>query len=245
MKMYLPTILIWQWDFSTDQSKVTFWKSGGGVFTTCVSLRHSTRFTYSHPNTLLGKSERTYYLSYFINYIWHTYATKIDKKEIMNGSIGSSDIFPFASQMRDSWPINETTFHFAFLGSDITYSYHVRRIPYADYRVNQLMPVRSEREFAADSSHRVHQENRLFRKRYGIKIEFHQSGRLGKKTSIDFCFTEKMKIQPLLAWPVWQALTQRSVTFQEEEIFRLQEKHRSPHGHRALFYQYRKYPKHS
>ncbi|KAK2569056.1 P2X receptor E [Acropora cervicornis] len=62
---------------------------------------------------------------------------------------------------------------------DITYSYHVRRIPYADYRVNQLMPVRSEREFAADSNHRAHQENRLFRKRYGIKIEFHQSGRLG------------------------------------------------------------------
>jgi len=58
------------------------------------------------------------------------------------------------------------------------------------------MPVRSEREFAADSNHRAHQENRLFRKRYGIKIEFHQSGRLGKKTSIDFCFNEKMKIQP-------------------------------------------------
>ena len=72
----------------------------------------------------------------------------------------------------------------------------MRRIPYADYRVNQLMPVRSEREFAADSNHRAHQENRLFRKRYGIKIEFHQSGRLGKKTSIDFCFNEKMKIQP-------------------------------------------------
>lgn len=85
-----------------------------------------------------------------------------------------------------SWHINETTFHFAFLGSDIKYSYHVRRIPYADYRVNQLMPVRSEKEFAADSSHRAHQDNRLFRKRYGIKIEFHQSGRLGEKTSSNF-----------------------------------------------------------
>jgi len=61
---------------------------------------------------------------------------------------------------------------------DITYSYHVRRIPYADYRVNQLIPVMSEQDFK-DSNHVVHPEHRLFRKRYGIKIEFHQSGRLG------------------------------------------------------------------
>ena len=62
----LSTTLIWQWDFSTGQSKLTFWKSGGGVFTTRVSLGHTTLFTYSHANTPLGQSESTHYLSYFI-----------------------------------------------------------------------------------------------------------------------------------------------------------------------------------
>jgi len=33
-------------------------KSGDGVFTTCVSLRHTTVFTYSHENTSLSQSER-------------------------------------------------------------------------------------------------------------------------------------------------------------------------------------------
>ena len=66
IKTYLPTTLIWQWDFLTDRSKPTFWKSGGGVFTTCVSLRHTTMFTYSHANTPLGQSECAYYLTYFI-----------------------------------------------------------------------------------------------------------------------------------------------------------------------------------
>lgn len=66
---------------------------------------------------------------------------------------------------------------------DITYSYHVKRIPYADYRVNQIIPVITEKDFT-DSSHVAHQENRLLRKRYGIKIEFHQSGRLGEETNV-------------------------------------------------------------
>lgn len=67
----------------------------------------------------------------------------------------------------------------SFLGTgDITYSYHVRRIPYADYRVNEVIPVLSEKDFT-DSSQMERQENRLFRKRYGIKIEFHQTGLLG------------------------------------------------------------------
>ena len=61
---------------------------------------------------------------------------------------------------------------------DITYSYHVRRIPYADYRVNEVIPVLSEKDFT-DSRQMGRQEKRLFRKRYGIKIEFHQTGRLG------------------------------------------------------------------
>jgi len=48
--------------------KITFWKSGGGVFTTRVSLRHTTMFTYSHANMPLSQSEHAYYLSYFIKY---------------------------------------------------------------------------------------------------------------------------------------------------------------------------------
>jgi len=45
-----------------------FLKSGGGgVFTTRVSLRHTTVFAYSHATTPLGQSECVHYLSYFIN----------------------------------------------------------------------------------------------------------------------------------------------------------------------------------
>lgn len=55
----------------------------------------------------------------------------------------------------------------------------MRRIPYADYRVNEVIPVFNSKDFT-NSSNDDHQENRLFRKRYGIKIEFHQSGKLGK-----------------------------------------------------------------
>ena len=33
----------------------------------CTTLRHTTMFRYSHANTPPGQSERTYYLSYFIN----------------------------------------------------------------------------------------------------------------------------------------------------------------------------------
>ena len=65
-----------------------------------------------------------------------------------------------------------------FINREIEYSYHVQRIPFADYRVNQLMPVVSVEEFdrLADTKKR-----RLLRKRYGVKIEFYQSGRLGKQ----------------------------------------------------------------
>ena len=50
--------------------KTYIWKYGDrrcGVFTTRVSFRHTTMFTYSHASTPLGQSERAYYLSYFIN----------------------------------------------------------------------------------------------------------------------------------------------------------------------------------
>lgn len=87
------------------------------------------------------------------------------------------------TQQKRSRNVNNSseTSHLLFaFGRDITYSYHVRRIPYADYRVNQIIPVMSERDFT-ENSHAAHQENRLFRKRYGVKIEFHQKGRLGKE----------------------------------------------------------------
>ena len=66
---------------------------------------------------------------------------------------------------------------------DIEYSYQVQRIPYADYRVNQLIPLVSSEEFTNsfdESSQSKTREFRLFRKRYGIKIEFYQSGKLGE-----------------------------------------------------------------
>ena len=66
---------------------------------------------------------------------------------------------------------------------DIEYSYQVQRIPYADYRVNQLIPLISSEEFTNsfdESSQSKTREFRLFRKRYGIKIEFYQSGKLGE-----------------------------------------------------------------
>ena len=37
IKTYLPTTLIWQWDFSTDQSKLTFWNS---VYNSCIFMSH-------------------------------------------------------------------------------------------------------------------------------------------------------------------------------------------------------------
>jgi hypothetical protein len=67
----------------------------------------------------------------------------------------------------------------------------VRRIPYADYRINQMIPVIDKDDFNAipkntdtemdDEDDHGKMEARLYRKRYGIKIEFYQSGKLGKR----------------------------------------------------------------
>ena len=49
--------------------KTYIWKSGDqwcGVFTTRVSLRHTTILTYSYASMPLDQSERAYYLSYFM-----------------------------------------------------------------------------------------------------------------------------------------------------------------------------------
>lgn len=60
--------------------------------------------------------------------------------------------------------------------SSLEYGYHVTRIPYADYRLNELnRPVLDESTLVNASKPKA----RLLRKRYGVKIEFHQSGMLG------------------------------------------------------------------
>ena len=66
----------------------------------------------------------------------------------------------------------------------------MRRIPYADYRVNEVIAVFNSKDFT-NSSHEALQANRLFRKRYGIKIEFHQNGKLGEFKNY---FIKKLKI---------------------------------------------------
>ena len=99
----------------------------------------------------------------------------------MNATARAQSLFQFIFTRKGS--ILKHDFWLALRCRDITYSYHVKRIPYADYRVNQIIPVISEKDFT-DSSQVAHQENRLLRKRYGIKIEFHQSGRLGEETNV-------------------------------------------------------------
>lgn len=60
------------------------------------------------------------------------------------------------------------------LFSPIQYGYHVSRIPYADYRVNQLIPIFDKMKKNASEP-----KSRVLRKRYGVKLEFHQAGMLG------------------------------------------------------------------
>ena len=90
-----------------------------------------------------------------------------------------------------TWPSeseNEENYQLKFhpiLFSPIQYGYHVSRIPYADYRVNQLTPI-----YNGMKENGVEQKSRVLRKRYGIKIEFHQAGMLGLCNHIEitlFC----------------------------------------------------------
>ena len=67
MKTYLPTTLIWQiMAFLNWPIKTYCFENLVIGDVACTTLRHTTMFTYSHANTPLGQSERTYYLSYFI-----------------------------------------------------------------------------------------------------------------------------------------------------------------------------------
>lgn len=62
--------------------------------------------------------------------------------------------------------------------SDIEYTYHVRHIPYMDYNCKQVLPYSSS-ESTTSTDHW-----RLLRKRYAIRVEFEQSGSLGKNMEI-------------------------------------------------------------
>ena len=57
--------------------------------------------------------------------------------------------------------------------SDIEYFYHVHHIPNMDYNTKQVLHFRKAVE---DES-----QERILRKRYGIRIEFEQAGRLGEE----------------------------------------------------------------
>jgi hypothetical protein len=60
---------------------------------------------------------------------------------------------------------------------DIEYSYYVKRLPYIDYVIKEVQPIRDMHETSHFTSS---PEYRLQRKRYAVRIEFEQSGSLGK-----------------------------------------------------------------
>ena len=79
----------------------------------------------------------------------------------------------FYKSQREKWEKYQPTFRLV-LYRPIQYGYHVSRIPYADYRVNELTPI-----FNGMKENELEPKSRVLRKRYGIKIEFHQAGMLG------------------------------------------------------------------
>ena len=65
-----------------------------------------------------------------------------------------------------------------FFCSAIVYRYEVRRMPYVDYSSKQVEPLLGKDDVLAEGG--VHQATwRLQRKRYAIRVEFHQTGSLG------------------------------------------------------------------
>ncbi len=63
--------------------------------------------------------------------------------------------------------------------SSIVYKYQVHRMPYVDYSSKQVEPLLGKDEVLAEGS--VHQAMwRLQRKRYAIRVEFVQTGTLGR-----------------------------------------------------------------
>ena len=73
--------------------------------------------------------------------------------------------------------------------SDIEYAYYVKRVPYVDYVIKQVEPVRDFHEGARFTSS---PDYRMQRKRYAIRVEFEQSGHLGE------CMCVCMHVQMLM-----------------------------------------------
>ena len=68
--------------------------------------------------------------------------------------------------------------------SDVEYRYYVHRVPYVEYSSKQVDPLMERDEVLADVG--MHQAKwRLLRKRYSIRVEFEQTGSLGRKVRVD------------------------------------------------------------
>ena len=74
IKIYLPTSLIWQWNFSTDQWKLTFWKSGGGVLLVYIYVTQPCLHTLVQTRLSANQSART------IVILWNIYDEETLKK---------------------------------------------------------------------------------------------------------------------------------------------------------------------
>ena len=61
--------------------------------------------------------------------------------------------------------------------SAIEYAYYVKRVPYVDYVIKQVEPVRDFHEGGRFTSS---PDYRMQRKRYAVRVEFEQSGNLGE-----------------------------------------------------------------
>lgn len=61
--------------------------------------------------------------------------------------------------------------------SDIEYAYYVKRVPYVDYVIKQVEPVR---DFHKGGRFTSSPDYRMQRKRYAVRVEFEQSGNLGE-----------------------------------------------------------------
>ena len=68
---------------------------------------------------------------------------------------------------------------FSFFRRVPEYRYIVRRIPYSDYKVKQELPVIEENRF--ESVHNMSMvQRRVVRKRFCVRVEFIQGGKIGK-----------------------------------------------------------------
>jgi len=59
------------------------------------------------------------------------------------------------------------------------YTYHVRRVPYSDYRLKQEIPIANKDGNICE---------RIIKKRYAVRIEFHQGGKIGQFSSANLVF---------------------------------------------------------